>query len=80
MPHLAVPSVEHLRVHAVDMPHQPRKIRLPGMEHEVVVIVHEAVGQRLGIEALHALSHDRQQGFAVGVVDEDRLAAVALGK
>ncbi|UQS88258.1 hypothetical protein M5C90_21340 [Pseudomonas chlororaphis subsp. piscium] len=55
------------------MPHQPRKIRLPGVEHEVVVVAHQAVGQHLGIEALHALSHDRQQSLAVGIVDEDRL-------
>ncbi|CAI8785426.1 hypothetical protein [Pseudomonas chlororaphis] len=50
-----------------------RKIRLPGMKHEVIVIAHQALGQHLGIEALHALSHGRQQGFAVGIIDEDRL-------
>lgn len=79
MPHLAVPAIEHLRVHTVDMPHQPRKIRLPGVKHEVIVIAHQAVGQHLGIEVQHALGHDRQQGFAVGIVHEDRLAPVASG-
>lgn len=54
-----------------------RKIRLPGMKHEVVVIAHQAVGQHLGIEEMHALGDDGQQGLAVGIVHEDRLAPVA---
>ncbi|AZD22388.1 hypothetical protein C4K24_3085 [Pseudomonas chlororaphis subsp. aurantiaca] len=35
------------------MPHQPRKIRLPGVEHEVIVIAYQAVSQRLGVETLY---------------------------
>jgi hypothetical protein len=39
--------------------------------------VHQAIGQHLGIEALHRLRHHRQQRAAIVVVHEDRLAPVS---
>lgn len=77
MPHLAVAAVEVLRVHAVEVPHQARQIGLPRAQHEVVVVAHQAIGEHLGVEALHGPPHDLQQTLAIAVVGEDRLAPVA---
>ena len=77
MPHLGVAPVEGLRVHAIDLPHQQRQVGLVRVLHEVIVVPHQAIGQHLGIKALHRLCHHLQQGTAVRVVHEDRLAPVA---
>ena len=73
-----MPAVEGLSVDAVDA-HEPRQVGLAGVQHEVVVVVHQAVGQHLRAEALHALGQHGEQGSAVGVVHEDGLAPVAAG-
>ena len=38
-----VAPIERLRVHRIDVAHEPREIRLTGMQHEMVVIPHQAV-------------------------------------
>jgi hypothetical protein len=53
-----------------------RQIGLPGVQHEVVVVAHQAIGQGLGIEARQRLRHDLQQALPVLVVDKDRLPPV----
>jgi hypothetical protein len=78
--HLAVPAVEDLGVDAIEVPHEPRQVGLAGMQHEVVVVTHQAVGQHLRIEALYALGQHGEQGGAVGVVHEDGFAPVAAGE
>jgi hypothetical protein len=51
MTHLAVPAVEGMGVDPVDVTHQYGQIRLAGVQHEVVVVAHQATGQDLRIEA-----------------------------
>jgi hypothetical protein len=67
MPYQTVPPVEHLRVDAVHMAHQPRQIGLPGVEHQVVVVAHQAIGQHLRVEPVHRLGDDIQLRQAVVV-------------
>ena len=49
------------------------------MQHEVVVIAHQAIGQGLGIETRQRLGYDLQQSVPVLVIDEDWLAPVTAG-
>ena len=68
---------EYCYVDAVQVPHQPRQVGLPRVQHEVIVIAHQAVRQHLGVETVHRLPDQRQQRAPVVIIDEDRLAPVA---
>ncbi len=40
------------------------------------MVVHQAIGQRDGIETSDGLPNDGEEGLAVGIVVKDRLAAI----
>ena len=66
-----------LGIYAVQLTHQLGQISPARLEHEVVVVVHEAIGEDTGVEALEGLRDDTQQRLAVGVILKDGLAAVS---
>lgn len=45
MPHLAVAPVIRLGVDAVDVAHQHGQVRATGMQNQVVMVIHQAIGQ-----------------------------------
>lgn len=61
-------AVEYLRIHTVKVAHQPRQARTARVQHEGIVIVHQAIGQRLHIKTLHALLKHAEQGSADAVI------------
>ena len=77
MPHLGVTAVERLRVDAVQVPHQQRQVRQSRVQHEVIVVAHQAIGQYLGIKTGQPRRHHTQQRVAIHVVHKDQLAPVA---
>lgn len=60
MADLPVPPDEGLRVHDIDMPHQPRRTGLLCLQHEVVVIAHQAIGKQDGVDPIQPLLDYRQ--------------------
>ena len=68
--------VEALGVDTVDMPHQPRQIRRPCVQHQVEVVAHQTVGQHLGIKTICCPGDDVQLGLPIRVVSVDRFAPV----
>ncbi len=76
MPEQVVPPVKCLRVDPVNIPHQPRQVRRAGMQHQVVVVAHHAIGQNLRVEAIHRVGDDVEVSEPVIVVTIDWLAAV----
>jgi hypothetical protein len=68
-----------LREDAVHVPHQPRQVAFARVQHQVIVVAHQAVGQHLGIEAVHGLADDPQLRGAVRIVLVDGLPPVAAG-
>ena len=77
MPNLAMPPIETLRIDPVDLAHQRRQIGPARMQHKVVVIAHQAVGQQLRIEPPQAVRDEVEQASAVVVVNKDVLPPVA---
>ena len=77
MPHLAMPAVVGLRVDAIDLSHQPGQVRAAGMQDQMIMVAHQAIGQCTGIEAVKGCSNHVQKCPPVLVVVEDRLAPVA---
>ena len=61
MPHLAVAEARCLRNHTVELAHQPRQVRAMRVQHEVIVIAHQAIGLHLRVKALHALLQHAEQ-------------------
>ena len=78
VPDLAVAAVVVLGVDAVDVAHEPRQVAAAGLDDEVVVITHQAIGKALGVEAIEAECQHVEQGGAVLVVFKDRLAPVTV--
>jgi len=70
-------SAERQKARPAPFLHQPREVRLARLQHEMVVIAHQAVSQRDRVEALQSLRDDTQQRVAVRIVLEDRLSPVA---
>ena len=79
MPHLAVAAVKRLRNHTAEVAHQLRQVRAARVQHEVIVIAHQAIGQHMRTKALTALLQYAEQRSPVAVVLENRLAPVAAG-
>jgi hypothetical protein len=80
MAHQAMPAVDVLRVDAVHLPHQARQVGGTGVQHEMVVVAHQAIGQHLRVEALQCQRDDAQLRGPVVVVGVDGLAPVAAGR
>jgi hypothetical protein len=73
-PHQAVATVEVLREDAVDMTHQPRKIRATRVQHQMEMLAHQAVGEHLRVKATHGLRNDGELHGSVSFVAIDRTA------
>ena len=54
-----------------------RRHGLVGLDHQVVVVAHQAVSQHLGAEPIHCLGDHRQMTLAILVVAVNRLTPVA---
>ncbi len=76
MPDLGMPTVVRLRVDAVELLHQHREIGAARVQHEVVVIAHQAVGQHLRVAALQGLGDDGQENLPVNIIIKDGLPAI----
>lgn len=55
-----VPTIVGLRAGPIDVPHQPREVRLARLQHETVVVAHQALSQRHRVEALQSLRDETQ--------------------
>ena len=75
----AVPAVEDLGVHSVQLPHASGEICLRGFYDEVVVVIHEAVGMADPVESIYHVSKDIEEVSSVLVIQEDGLLSVAPG-
>lgn len=63
-----VPAVARLGAGPVALPHAARQVCLPRLQHEVVMIGHEATGRQTRIEAVSHLPHDAEKAAAIIVV------------
>ena len=48
-----------------------------GVQHKLVVVTHQPVGQQLGVEAVHRLGKHRQKCMSIPVVNKGLFASVA---
>jgi len=73
-------AIEAERVTGIDVAHHLREVFMPRVDHDVIVVVHQAVGQRRSIEAVQGLPDQPEESAAIVGVGEDSLAIVAAGR
>jgi hypothetical protein len=76
VPVTTAPAVEVLRVDAVQVPHRACKVRLRGLQEQVVVVAHQAGPEHVHAVATRGLLEDLEEPLAVGEEREDRPALV----
>ena len=69
-------AVEALGVNAVDVTHHSRQVGLARMQHQMVVVAHQAVREQFSIEALERQGQHIKMQHAIFVVAINRLSAV----
>jgi len=72
-----VPTIELLRVDAVELAHAARQGGLNRLDQKMVVVRHLAVGMTAPVESLSDLREDIEEQLAIWVDEEDLLARVA---
>jgi hypothetical protein len=77
MPGSVVPSIEPLRVRAVEMTHSCAARRLGSLQEEMEVIRHDAVRVAEPCEPLHSSGEHLEPGLVVMGVEEEALLGVA---
>jgi hypothetical protein len=77
MADFAVTAVVDLRVDAVELLHKAGKIATAGVDDQMVMVVHQAVGQYHRIETLRCLCDHIEESVAILVIVKDGFAPVA---
>jgi hypothetical protein len=77
MADFAVTAVVYLCVDAIELLHKAGKIATAGVDDQVVVVVHQAIGQYRCIETLRCLCDHIEESVAIFVIIKDGFAPVA---
>jgi len=75
-----VAAVEGLGVGAIQATHLTGEIGLRGLQQQVVVVAHQAVGGAAPALLLHLLSEPLEEVLTVARVEKDGLSSVATGR
>lgn len=76
MPNFGVATVVSLRIDPVDEMHQCRQIRLARMQHQMIVIAHQAKSQCAGIKTHECQSDHIDKRLTVDIIIKNGFAPV----
>jgi hypothetical protein len=88
MPHLGVPPAKRVGVDAwvqtpliwpISCEHELGKIGLPVVDHKVVVIAHQAVGEHLSTKQPQRMPRNAKQACSIHAIHKDRFAPITSG-
>jgi hypothetical protein len=71
MAHAAMPPVEALRIHPIQLAHPSGQISLRRFNEQVVIITHQTVGMAPPGKAVEDLADDCQEAVSISVVHID---------
>jgi hypothetical protein len=77
MPDSVVPSIQCLRVNAIQLPHPLGQVPIWRLDYQMIVVIHQTVGMADPVKALGDLKKGSEKQFTVSVVPKNRLAFVA---
>jgi|WetSurSiteA1Bulk_404760.scaffolds.fasta_scaffold04934_4 hypothetical protein len=75
----AVPPVVTLGIDPVELPHPPAEIALRGLDEQMIVILHQAIGMTEPVETANYGREDIKKEQPILVVTEDRTAGIPTG-
>jgi hypothetical protein len=75
----AVSSVESLGIDPVELPHPPAEIALRGLDEQMIVIIHQAVGMAKPVEPGNNGNEDVKKEQPILVVPKDGTAGIPTG-
>jgi hypothetical protein len=75
----AVSSVESLGIDPVELPHPPAEIALRGLDEQMIVIVHQAIGMAKPVEPGDDGRQDFKKQHPILVIGIDRTAGIPTG-
>jgi hypothetical protein len=76
---LAVPPIESLGIDAIELPHSPAEIALRGLNEQMIVIIHQAIGMAQPVVPGYYGSEDVKKEQPILVVTEDGTAGISPG-
>ena len=79
MPYPAMPTVECLRVHAVELPHGFGKIRVRGFEQQMEVVRHQAIAMTNHVEPAQRHPEHGKKGAPVAIIQKYGRLCIAPG-
>lgn len=65
-----------MRVDAIDLSHQARQVGLVSLHDKMAMIAHQTVGEGGGLKAFKTVLENPQPRSPVGIIVENRLAAI----
>ncbi len=74
-----MPAIEGLGGNPVELAHPFGEIAIGGFDHQMIVVIHQAVGVTEPVKSLGDLGEGIEKQLAVRVVFKDRLSLVAAG-
>jgi len=77
MPYRLVPPIILLGVDPVELSHASREVSLRGLDHQVIVGIHEAISVTKPIEPLDHGMEDVQKQLSIGIVFEYFISRIA---
>jgi hypothetical protein len=80
MPCPVVATIKILRVNPIDVSHALGKVAINRFHHQVVVVLHKAIGVAEPVEPFEHLLEDNEKPLPVVVVLEYRQAGISPGR
>jgi hypothetical protein len=80
VPYPAMPLIESLRIHTVQLPHAYRKISIGGINEQMVMIVHQAIGVAEPIVPKGNLRNRIEEHLSVLIVPENCFSFVSSAR
>ena len=77
MPDPLVPTIERLRVDAIEKLHPTRQVGIRRLDEQVIVVAHQAVGMADPAVPHNHIAQHLQKPVAILIVEEDSLQRVA---
>src|SRR2546430_2267625 len=79
MANAAVSLVKCLGINTIELPHSLRQVSIRCFNHQVIVVVHQAIAVANPVEPLGDPSQSVQKQFSVAIDLEDRFAIISAG-
>ena len=79
VPGTLVSAIESLRVDPIELSHPVRQVPVNGLDKQMIMVIHQAVGMTEPIESRHHLLKDGEKLFPVFLLCIDRFSGISPG-